>query len=205
MMLNQVFFGRNFIRSLILFSYIVPTVVAVVVWRFMLSDKTGILNHVITTYHLPLPAYWFSSKQTAMMGVIVITVWKFFPFMVLMFLAQLQSIDPEQYEAARIDGARPHQEFFFITLPFLKPVILIAMMLRTIFLFRNFDIIRLLTNGGPLNATVTIPLQVYNVTFGQYSLGMGSATSLILFLIILAMSFGYLKLYVSAQRELSHQ
>lgn len=205
LMLNQVFFARDFMRSLMLFSYVIPTVVAVVVWRFMLSDKTGILNHIITTYKLPLPAYWFSSTKTAMMGVIVITVWKFFPFMVLMFLAQLQSIDQEQYEAARIDGATPLQEFRFITLPFLKPVIYIAMMLRTIFTFRNFDIIKLLTNGGPLNATVTMPLQIYDRTFAEFSLGMGSATALVLFVIILAMSFGYLGLYSSAQKELAGQ
>lgn len=132
---------------MILFSYLVPEIVAVVVWKFMLSESTGIINYFIREFLHLTPPLWFSSRA-AMFGVIVVNVWKYFPFMVIVFLAQLQGIDKTQYEAARIDGANSLKEFWYITLPFLKPVIVITIMLRSVFTLQNFNLIALLTGGG---------------------------------------------------------
>jgi len=200
-LLNESFPGRNITRSIVLFSYVVTEVVAALVWRYMLSESTGIINYVIREFFHLEPPLWFSSRF-AMVAVIILNVWKFFPFMVIVFLAQLQSIDQQQYEAARIDGANWFREFFYITLPALKPVIIIALMLRTIFTFKNFNLVQLFTGGGPLNYTTTLPIQVFKTTFETYYLGKGAAMGMIMFLIIFSFSFIYLRLYSKVQKEL---
>jgi len=199
--LNENFPGRNIARSIILFSYIVPEVVAAMVWKFMLSESVGIINYTIREFLHMDPPGWFSSRF-AMVAVIIVNVWKFFPFMVIVFLAQLQSIDKQQYEAARIDGANWFKEFFYITLPALKPVILIALMLRTIFTFKNFNLIQLFTGGGPMNYTTTLPIQIYQTTFQMFYLGRGAAMGVIMFVIVLFVSFGYLRIYNKAEKQL---
>ncbi len=197
--LNIKFPGRNIVRSLILFSYLVPVIVVVVVWRFMLNDSTGIINYFIRELNIPISTTWFSDPDTSMISVIMVSVWKYFPFMIIMFLAQLQSISKELYEAARVDGATIWHEFRYITLPLLKPVIIVALMLRTIFTFKHFSIVYLLTGGGPINSTMVLPIYMYQKTFNDYSLGKGSAIALIMFLIILLMSIFYLRIYNRSQ------
>ena len=203
LLLNRQFPGRDVTRSIVMFSYLVPVVVAALVWRFMLNDVVGIINYVIRAWNLPIPTTWFGAVSTAMPTVIGINVWKFFPFMVIVFLAQLQSIDLALYEAAKVDGANMWQEFKYITLPMLKPVIAIAAMLRTIWHFNDFVVIQLLTGGGPVGSTETPPIQIYNVTFKSWNLGKGAAIAVVMFAILLIMSVAYLKLYSWAQQEIS--
>jgi multiple sugar transport system permease protein len=143
LLLNQEFPGRNITRGVLLFSYVVPVVVVALVWKFMLNDLFGIINHIIWELDLPIKTTWFSRPQTAMRTVILVTVWKYFPFFVIIFLAQLQSIPQELYEAAKIDGANQLQEFWHITWPLLRPVAIIGLLLRTIWTFNNFDMIAL--------------------------------------------------------------
>jgi len=200
-LLNKKFPGVNIVRGVILFSYLVPEIVAVVVWKFMLSESTGIINYFIREFLHLTPPLWFSSR-VAMLGVIIVNVWKYFPFMVIVFLAQLQGIDKTQYEAARIDGANSLKEFWYITFPFLKPVIVIAIMLRSVFTLQNFNLIALFTGGGPLDYTTTLPIEIYDTTFKEFYLGKGAAMSAIMFIIILIMSFGYLRAYDKAQKGL---
>jgi multiple sugar transport system permease protein len=202
-LLNRKFLGRDIARGVIMFSYLVPIVVAALVWRFMLNDIVGIVNYIIEVYNLPIPTTWFGAVQTAMPTVIMVNVWKFFPFMVLVFLAQLQSIDPVLYEAAKVDGSSAWQEFWHITLPVLKPVILIAAMLRTIWHFNDFAVIQLLTGGGPLGSTETPPLMIYDIVFATWNLGRGSAVAVVMFLILILMSLVYIRLYHWAQGQLS--
>ena len=202
-LLNRQFFGRNAVRGVVMFSYLVPIVVAALVWRFMLNDLVGIVNHVINTLNLPIPTTWFGAVATAKPTVIMIFVWKFFPFMVLVFLAQLQSIDPVLYEAAKVDGSSAWQEFRYITLPSLKPVILIAAMLRTIWQFNDFSIIQLTSGGGPLGSTETPPLLIYDIVFSSWNLGRGSAVAVVMFVILILMSFVYIRLYTRAQQQLT--
>jgi multiple sugar transport system permease protein len=200
-LLNKKFPGRDVTRGILLFSYLIPEVVAALVFRYILSESTGIVNYVIREFLHARPPMWFSSR-IAMAGVIIVNVWKNFPFMVIVFLAQMQSIDRQLYESARIDGSNGFQEFLYITLPALRPVIIIALLFRTIFTFRNFNLIKLFTGGGPLNYTTTLPLQIYTTTFQEFYLGRGAAMSVLMFLIIFALSFGYFALYSRAESEL---
>ena len=201
LLLNASFPFRDSVRGAMLFSYLVPYVVAALTFRFMLSDATGILNHLIRVSGLPMPPSWFSSPDWAMFGVIMVNSWKNFPFMVLVFLAQLQTIDPVQYEAARVDGASRWQVFRHITFPALVPIILVVGMLRTIWNFNNFEVIFLLTQGGPLGRTETLPLLIYRYVFGEFSLGRGTALAVLVFLLLAAMSFVYWQLYERAQER----
>jgi multiple sugar transport system permease protein len=201
LLLNEKFPLRNPVRGAMLFSYLVPYVVAALTWRFMMSDATGILNYLIRAWGLPMPASWFSSPEWAMPGVILVNTWKNFPFMVLVFLAQLQTIDKEQYEAAGVDGASWWNMFRYITFPALLPVMLVVGMLRTIWNFNNFEVIFLLTQGGPLGRTETLPLLIYRFVFGEFSLGRGGALAVIVFFILAGMSVVYWRLYERAQER----
>jgi len=203
LLLHQNFWGRNVFRSLVLFSYVFPTTVAALVWRFMLSEQVGIIYQTIRMSGLPIPNTWFSSTNTAMATVIMVAVWKFFPFMVINFLARLQTIDDQLYEAAKVDGANPFQAFRHITMPSLMPVVLIVMLLRTIWTFNNWDVIALLTKGGPLDSTRTLPLLVYDSVFSSLSLGRAAATSFVMVLILLAAMIVYLKAYEYSEKRLA--
>jgi len=133
----------------------------------------------------------------------MVAVWKFFPFMVINFLARLQTIDDQLYEAAKVDGANPFQAFRHITMPSLMPVVLIVMLLRTIWTFNNWDVIALLTKGGPLDSTRTLPLLVYDSVFSSLSLGRAAATSFVMVLILLAAMIVYLKAYEYSEKRLA--
>lgn len=182
LLLHQSFFLRGGVRALILSPYLIPTVVAVLVWRYMFHDIFGVINYVLTELKIistPLP--WINSVDRAMLSVILVGTWKFFPFCVIALLGILQSIPLEQYEAARIDGARAWQQFWMITLPHIMPIFLLTALLRTIWTFHKFDIIYLLTGGGPLNATTTLPLFVYFKGFVDFQMGRAAAVALIAF------------------------
>jgi len=203
LLLHRPFPARNIFRGFMLFSYVVPTVVAAIIWRFMLSDSVGIIYHFIRTNRLPIANTWFASPSTAMPTVILVTVWKFFPFMVINFLARLQTIDEQLYEAAKVDGASSFQTFRHITLPSLMPVVIIVLLLRTIWTFNNYDVIALLTGGGPLNSTRTLPLLVYNTLFNEFSMGRSSAMAFLMTIILVGAMVLYLRAYYHAEERLA--
>ena len=191
--LNKKFFARDVYRGLVFFSYLIPTIVIAIVFRFMLNDVTGII--AIAFQRIGLRWGWFASPKTSMMSVILVNVWKYFPFVVVCILAQLQTIDRQMYEAAKIDGAGSFQQFRHITWPFILPVVFIVLMLRTIWTIKNFDIIKLLTGGGPLDSTETLPILTYDTVFASFKLGRGSAVAVLMFIILMVASSVYLRLY----------
>ncbi len=195
LLLNEKFPLRNPVRGVLVFSYLVPYVVAALTWKFMFNEATGILNYLISESGLNMPASWFASPKYAMIGVILVNTWKNFPFMVLVFLAQLQSIDGSLYEAASIDGASRWKSFLHITFPMLVPVILIVSMLRTIWNFNNFEVVFLLTQGGPLGKTETIPLLIYRFVFGEFNMGRGAALAVLTVIILVILSLIYWNIY----------
>ncbi len=201
LVLNQQFYGRGFVRGTILFSYLVPYVVAALTFRFMLSDATGILSYWINALELPMSSSPFGSRDWAMPAVITVNTWKNFPFMVIVFLARLQSINQDLYEVASVDGARASQKFYHITFPLLLPTMLVVGMLRTIWNFNNFEVIYLLTQGGPLRRTLTFPILIHRYVFSEFSLGRGSALATIVLLLLLVMAFIYWKLYERMQER----
>jgi len=185
LLLNKTFVGRGVARAIALVPYLIPTVVAVLVWRYMFHDIVGVLNFLLMKVGvIDQPLLWLNSRSMAMLSVILVGAWKFFPFVVLGLLGILQSIPQEQYESARIDGASGWQQFSRITLPNLMPVFLLAAMLRTIWTFHKFDIIYLLTGGGPMDATTTLPVLVYHKAFVDFEIGNAAAIAIITGLIL---------------------
>lgn len=194
LLLNRTFLFRGVARAVILAPYLVPTVVAVLVWRYMFHDIVGVMNYLLMTVGIiDAPLLWLNSQSLAMLTVIIVAVWKFFPFVVLAILGILQAIPQEQYEAAQIDGANDWQQFWRITLPHILPVFLLTALLRTIWTFHKFEIIYLLTGGGPVNATTTLPVLVYLKGFVDFELGRAAAIALLTMGIIFVLMLVYTK------------
>ena len=150
LMLHQNMVFRALARSLVLFPYFVSTVVAVLVWRWLFNDLYGILNHLLVWAKVVrMPIDWLGQMPNAMISVILVGAWKYFPFVVIAVLARLQTIPEPLYEAAKLDGAGPVARFFDVTLPQLREVLLVVVLLRAIWDFKEFDLIYLLTGGGP--------------------------------------------------------
>jgi multiple sugar transport system permease protein len=182
LLLNKTFAFRGVARAVILAPYLVPTVVAVLTWRYMFHDIVGIINAgLISIRVIDKPLLWLNSQSLAMTSVILVGVWKFFPFAVIALLGILQAIPQEQYEAARIDGASGFQQFWRITLPYVMPVFLLTALLRTIWTFHKFEIIYLMTGGGPLDATTTLPILVYLKAFSDFEFGRAAAVAILTF------------------------
>ena len=203
LMLYKDFRGRNIMRGVIIFPYLIPTVVAVLVWRYMFNDLMGIVNHIVYLLGYRKTIGWLSSSNTAMFSAIMTGTWKYFPFMVICFLARLQTVSLELYDAARVDGVNWWQKFVHITFPVIKPVVMIVLLLRTIWVFNNYDFLALLTEGGPGSATTTLPILVYRKIFAEYSMSGGAAMGVFMFIILYAIVSLYLFLYERAERELN--
>ncbi len=187
LLLHQPFKGRSMVRGLVLFPYMMPVVSVVLVWMLLYNALYGVVNWLLVQVGIiAAPIAWLSQPDSAFWAVVFVGVWKYFPFVVVIVLARLQVIPQDLYEAARIDGAGPVSRFIDITLPQLRDVLLVVALLRTIFMFNNFEIIFLLTGGGPLQATMTLPIMVYEQAFGVYELGRGSTIAVVMFLILIA-------------------
>lgn len=185
LVLNQSLVFRALARSLVLFPYFVSTVVAVLVWRWVFNDLYGVMNHTLMRAGiLDMPLDWLGSMPNAMISIILVGAWKYFPFVVIAVLARLQTIPDALYEAAEIDGAGPIARFLDITLPQLKDVLTVIILLRAIWDFKEFDLIYLLTGGGPIISTQTLPLMVYKEAFGMNQMG-GAATVAVLMMLVM--------------------
>jgi len=197
LMLHQNVWFRSLARSLILFPYFVSTVVAVLVWRWLFNDLYGILNHLlIGAGVMDMPADYLGTMPNAMISLILVGAWKYFPFVVIAVLARLQTIPDALYEAARIDGAGPVARFFDVTLPQLRDVLLVIVLLRAIWDFKEFDLIFLLTGGGPVISTQTLSLLVYKEAFSLNEMGMAAAYAVVMMLVMLV----FMVLYVRRSR-----
>jgi multiple sugar transport system permease protein len=198
LILHQNIWFRSLARSLVLFPYFVSTVVAVLVWRWLFNDLYGVLNHVLLAAGLvDMPLDFLGSMPNAMISVILVGAWKYFPFVVIAVLARLQTIPEALYEAARIDGAGPVARFLDVTLPQLRDVLVVIVLLRAIWDFKEFDLIYLLTGGGPVTATETLTLLVYREAFALNRMGMAAACAVAMMLLMLA----FMLLYVRRTRE----
>ena len=187
LILHQPFKGRSLVRGLVLFPYMMPVVSVILVWMLLYNALYGVLNWLLVQVGIvDAPVAWLSQPGSAFWSVVFVGVWKYFPFVVVIVLARLQVIPLDLYEAARIDGAGAVARFLDITLHQIKDVLLVVALLRTIFMFNNFEIVFLLTGGGPLRSTMTLPILVYEQAFGLYDMGRGSAIAVVMFLILIA-------------------
>lgn len=191
--LNRAYRGRGLVRAAVLVPWAIPTVVGALLWRFMFESEAGIVNAVLMDAGLMTrPFVWFIHQAAAWVPVVLADVWKTTPFVALLLLAGLQNIDASLYEAARIDGATAWQQFRHVTLPLLRPAVLVALIFRTLDAFRVFDLIYVMTGGGPGTATEPIALYTFSSLLQNLRFGYGSALSVIIFLV----TFGLALLYI---------
>jgi ABC-type sugar transport system permease subunit len=186
--MNRAFRGRGLVRAAVLVPWAIPTVVAALLWRFLFDSQAGIVNALLAE-----PIVWFNRAATAWVPVILADVWKTTPFVALLLLAGLQNIDPAIYEAAEVDGAGAWRRLRSVTLPLLKPALLVALIFRTLDAFRVFDLVYVLTGGGPGTATEPIALYTFNTFFANLRFGYGAALSVIVFLITFLLAMLYVR------------
>lgn len=197
LVMNQDFKFKNLVRALMLLPFIVPTVLSTISWMWILDPAFSVINWFLIHLNIANPGpSWLGNPHLAMGSLIVVNVWRGLPFYAITLLAGLQTISPELYEAATIDGASTFARFRYVTLPLLKPVIFIVTMFSVIFTFADFQLVYVLTRGGPANATHLFATYAFDVAMGGGQLGMGASIALAMLpplaLIIIAMSL-YMK------------
>ncbi|ELZ43709.1 ABC transporter [Halorubrum coriense DSM 10284] len=193
LVVNRKIKGGNALRTMMIFPYLLPTLVVIFMWTFLLDPNVGAVNQFLLDYGvIQEPLAFFSSTTWAMPAAIVASVWKYGSFAFFILLARLQAIDPNLYERARVEGASTWQAFRDITIPNLRGAILIIILVRGIWMFNKFDIIYLATRGGPLDATTTLPIMVYELAFlGSPDFGGATALAGIMFLLLAAVAVVY--------------
>jgi multiple sugar transport system permease protein len=195
LILNKAIFGQGLIRTTSLIPWAIPTAVAALMWGYLYNGSSGIVAHIFENIGLVDQSQDLLLSGTgAMISTILADVWKTTPYMALLLLAGLQNIPKSLYEAASIDGASKIQSFFRVTLPLLKPSILVALLFRTLDAFRVFDLIYVLTGGGPGGKTETLSIYAYKVMFGQTNFGYGSIVVVLMFVSVAVIAIIFVKL-----------
>lgn len=195
--LNRTYRGRGLVRTAVILPWAIPTVVTALVWGFMFDSQAGVVNAVLIdagAMEAGDPYVWLVHVPAAWLPIILADVWKMTPFVALLLLAGLQNIDQSLYEAARVDGASAWQQLVHITLPLLKPALLVTLIFRTLDAFRVFDMIYVMTRGGPGTATEPISLYAFDAILKFFRFGYGSALAVIIGLLALALALLYLRL-----------
>ncbi len=191
LLLNRKLPGRNIYRALLILPWAVPQYISALTWRGMFNVEYGAVNQLLALVGIH-PVAWFAHESTAFTAAVVTNIWLGFPFIMVIALGGLQSIPHELYEAARIDGAGPVQRFFKITLPMLKPVLMPALVLGTIWTFNNLNVIWLVTDQGlPADKSHILVTYVYKAAFVYYRYGYAAAFSVFIFLVLLVIVRAY--------------
>jgi multiple sugar transport system permease protein len=194
LVLNESFRGRGFLRAVVLIPWAIPTVVSSQMWRFIFNDRYGLFNFLLFGENTQRYLAPLADTFLAPTAIIVGDVWKTSSFAALIILAGLQTIPDELYEAAEIDGATCWQKFRRVTLPLVKPALLLALVFRTIDAFKVFDLVFVMTQGGPADATNVLQFYGYKKTFAEGMIGYGSAISVGVFFFSLALSVLYIRM-----------
>ena len=196
LLLNEAFRGRTLLRGVVLFPYMIPTIVAVILWKWLLNDSYGLVNHLLLGAGLVrAPVAWLGPDYI-MTALIVTSVWQFFPFVVVTYLARLQTIAPELYEAATVDGASAWRRFLHVTLPQTASVLFVIVLLRSIWMFTKFDTVWLLAGEGGVSRYIrTLPVYAYSRSFTYLQAGMGAALAVIMFAMLLAATAVYFRVF----------
>jgi trehalose/maltose transport system permease protein len=198
--LNAHFGGRGILRAAVLIPWAIPTVVSAQMWSWMFNDVFGIINKILMSLGLiDKGIAWTASPNTALAAVIIVDVWKTTPFMALLILAGLQMLPGEIYEAARVDGVHPLKVFWRVTLPLLKPALLVAIIFRALDALRIFDLIYVMTGNNKSTMSMSVYARQQLVDFQD--VGFGSAAATMLFLLIAAFTVVYLTLAGAGREE----
>lgn len=197
---NRPFPGNGFLRSTLLLAWLLPSVVGGTLFRWMFDGDYGVLNFFLHGLGLlEEPQYWLLNPKTALLGTIIANAWVGIPFNMLLLLAGLQSISPTLYEAATVDGANAVQRFLRITVPMMRPVALGVLLLAFIYTFKVFDLVYIMTAGGPVDTTTVLPIQIYRLNFSFFRFGDGAAAATLLLLGLLCLAVGYARLIRSEE------
>ena len=195
-LLNKRLKGVTLARAVALLPYLIPTIVVGMAFRWMLHADLGVFSIMLQNAGIAdEPVSFFGSRRLAMPSLIIANSWKFTAFMVMIFLARLQSIPESHYEAAIMCGANAWEQFRDVTLPNLRGVILLVVLLRSIWMFNKFDIIWILTQGGPVNSTTTLPVYIYELAFHEFNMGIALAASTLLFSVLVVFGIAYLRIF----------
>lgn len=194
LVMNRKLPGQDIIRTSVLIPWAIPTIISGLMWKFMYSQQYGVINYVLLKLNFIKEAIpWLSDSFVAVVATIIADVWKTTPYMSLLILSGLQTVPRQIYEAAAIDGATKVQCFFRITLPLIKSVLSVAILFRILATFRIYDLIAVLTNGGPANATQSLSLYTIKTYFNFGNLGYGAALATVTFIISLIISMFFLQ------------
>ncbi len=195
LVMNMPFKGRGLVRAAVLVPWAIPTTISATMWKFMYHDQFGVINDILLRMGL-IDQYkpWLGSTLSALWCAIIADVWKTAPFMGLLLLAGLQTIPIELYESATVDGAGRIRRFFNITVPLIMPTMLVALIFRTLDAFRVFDLIFVMTGGGPGNSTETLSMYAYTMLFRNLDFGLGSAIAVLIFIFVFLISLIYIYL-----------
>jgi len=188
LLLNKKIRGISTFRAAIFFPYITSLVAVAVVWNMLFHPELGIINEFLRFIGVDNPPGWTSSSKWAMPAIIIVSVWRGMGYYMVLYLAGLQSIPKELYEAAEIDGANTWHKFRNVTLPMLTPTTFLVLIMLTISCFKVFDLVQVMTMGGPGGATNVLVYEIFNEGFVKYNFGYASAISLVLFLLVLGVT-----------------
>ncbi len=197
MLFNRGMFIRNALRSAVFMPVVMPAVVMAVVWTFM-YQQDGVINTMLGWFGVD-PVPWLRSSSTALWAVILIGIWRATPYYMVIFLAGLQAIPTDYYDAAKIDGAGGWKIFRYITLPLLKPTTLLVLVMNVIVAMKVFAVPLIMTNGGPADATRVLPLFIYQTAFEFFDMGRAAAMSVFLFVGVMAFSFIQVRLFTRGE------
>jgi multiple sugar transport system permease protein len=196
LILNESFVGRGLVRGIVLFPYMIPTIVAVILWKWLLNDTYGVVNYWLLALGIVRdPISWLGADHI-MLSLIVMSIWQFFPFVLLSILARLQTIPPELYEAAKVDGASALRRFVHVTLPQIRGILFVVILLRSIWMFTKFDTVWLMGEGAGAGRFIrTLPVYAYMRTLTYYQAGLGAALAVIMFAILVVFTVIYFGLF----------
>jgi multiple sugar transport system permease protein len=196
LLLNEGFRGRNLLRGVVLFPYVIPTIVAIILWKWLLNDSYGLVNHWLVAGRVTdAPVAWLG-KDWIMTSLVITSVWQFLPFVVVTYLARRQTIAPELYEAATVDGAGAGRRFLHVTLPQTASVLFVIVLLRSIWMFTKFDTVWLMAGDGGVSRYIrTLPVYAYARSFTYLQAGMGAALAVIMFLILILATAAYFRVF----------
>ncbi len=196
LILNESFAGRGLVRGIVLFPYMIPTIVAVILWKWLLNDTYGVVNYWLFALGIVRDPISFLGTDHIMLSTIVMSVWQFFPFVLLSVLARLQTIPEELYEAAKVDGASATRRFTHITLPQIRGILFVVILLRSIWMFTKFDTVWLMGEGAGAGRYIrTLPVYAYMRTLTYYQAGLGAAIAMIMFAILVVTTAIYFGLF----------
>jgi multiple sugar transport system permease protein len=196
LILHESFLGRNLARGIVLFPYMIPTIVAVILWKWLLNDTYGLLNYALMALGIIRdPISWLGADHI-MLSLIIVSVWQFFPFVLLAVLARLQTIPLELYEAAKVDGASAIRRFLHVTLPHIRGILFVVILLRSIWMFTKFDTVWLMGEGAGAGRFIrTLPVYAYMRTLTYYQAGLGAALAVVMFGILMVSTVIYFGLF----------